>query len=338
MRSRPVRFDGAGATLAGGLVLPDGEPPFPGVVLLHAAGWGEREFYRVFAECFAEVGIASLIFDRRGHGESNGPPDMDLFVLGHDGAAVYRWLAEQPEIDARRVGLWGYSNGAWVAPLAAAEVVEPAFLVLTGAAGVTPGRAEAYRRARDLRDQGISQATADAVERAWTLIFDYAATGAPDGDPASELAPLAAVIGADSALNALAVPEFVRERPELDSVPRFDRPPLNGPLVAIAGSSPDMGYDPIPDLLGLTCPTLVVLAEDDANVAPVESLHSFDALARARRGVRVEMLTGANHLFARNAASERDSPEFLQRPMRGEELDPRYLELMSGWLAEVTRQ
>ena len=337
MRARPVRFAGAGLELAGELIFPAGEPPFPAAVLLHGAGWGERDFYRVFAECFAEAGVASLIFDRRGHGESDGPRDMDLFVLGHDAAAAYRFLAEQPEIDPRRAGLWGYSNGAWVAALAAAEVGEPAFLVLTGAAGVTPGRAEAYRRAQDLRHQGIAPATADAVERAWTKIFGYVATGARDDDPSEELAGLARVIQADPALAQLAVPEFVRERPELHSVPHFDQPPLNGPLDAIAGSSPDMGYDPITDLLRLRCPTLVVLAENDANVAPEESLIAFKALARARRGVRVEMVAGANHLFARNAASERGNAELLQRPMRREEFDPRYFEVMAGWLAEVTR-
>jgi dienelactone hydrolase len=336
--TRAVRFARDGVEFGGEVITPGGRPPFPGVVMLHGAGHGERDFQRTIAERFAEEGVASLIFDRRGHGDSGGPRDMDLFVLGHDAAAAWRFLAQQPEVDPSRIGLWGYSHGAWVASLAAAELPEAAFLVLAGAAGVTPGRAEAYRRAQDLRAQGIAPETVAAVERAWTRIFGYIGTGSPGDHPGEELARLAAVIGADAALGGIAVPEFVRERPELDSVPRFDRPPLNGPLDALAGDSPDMAYDPIPTLMSLRCPTLVVLAEHDANVPPDESLRQFTVVAKARPGVRVEVLTGAGHSFTATAISEREGSELLRRPLRPEEYYPGYLDLMATWLAGVTRR
>ena len=337
MAPRAVRFTGDGVEIAGEVITPAGQPPFPGVVMLHGAGHGERDFQRAIAERFVGEGVASLIFDRRGHGESDGPQDMDLFVLGHDAAAAWRFLAEQPDVDPSRVGLWGYSNGAWVASLAAAELPEVAFLILAGAAGVTPGRAEAYRRAQDLRAQGITLETVAAVERAWTLIFGYIGTGSPDDHPREELARLAAVIRADAALEGIAVPEFVRDRPELDSVPRFDRPPLNGSLDALAGDSPDMGYDPIPTLMSLRCPTLVVLAEHDANVPPEESLRQFTVVAKSRPDVTVEMLAGTGHSFTATAISERDGSELLRRPLRRDEYYPGYLDLMATWLAGVTR-
>jgi pimeloyl-ACP methyl ester carboxylesterase len=331
-----VRFARDGVEIAGEVITPGGGPPFPGVVMLHGAGHGERDFQRTIAERFAEEGVASLIFDRRGHGDSGGPRDMDLFVLGHDAAAAWRFLAQQPEVDPSRVGLWGYSNGAWVASLAAAELPEAAFLILSGAAGVTPGRAEAYRRAEDLRTQGIALQTVAAVEQAWTLIFDYIGSGTPDDHPREELARLAEVIRADAALEAIAVPEFVKERPELDSVPHFDRPPLNGPLDALAGDSPDMAYDPIPTLVSLRCPTLVVLAEHDANVPPDESLRQFELVAKSRPDVHVEVLAGAGHSFTATAISERDGSELLRRPLRQEQYYPGYLDFMATWLAAVT--
>jgi pimeloyl-ACP methyl ester carboxylesterase len=332
-----VRFAGERVELAGEIVAPDSGQPFPAVVMLHGAGHGERDFYRTIAERFAEEGVASLIFDRRGHGASGGERDMDLFVLGRDAEAAWQFLAQQQEVDSSRTGLWGYSNGAWVASLAAAELPDVAFLVLTGAAAVTPGRAEAYRRAHDLRTQGIAAETVAAVERAWTLIFGYVGSGAQD-HPGKELARLSEVIREDTTLQGLSVPEFVRERPELDSVPRFDRPPLDGSLDALAGSSPDMGYDPIPVLMSLGCPTLVVLAEHDANIPPEESLGQFNLVARSRSNVRVEMLRGAGHSFTAVPVSERDGSELLRRPLRRDEYHPGYLDLMSAWLAVVTRQ
>lgn len=298
---------------------------------MHGAGEGERAHYRAFAECFAAAGIASLIYDRRGHGESDGPRDMDLFVLGKDAEAAFSSMGGQSGVDPTRVGIWGYSNGAWVASLAA-EAVGPAFLVLAGASGVTPGRAEAYRRAEDLRSQGIGDETVTAVERAWTLIFDMLAIRTVDENRHDELHGLSGIIRSDSALDNIEVPDFVRERPELDSVPRFDRPPLSGPPEALAGTSPDMGYDPIPVLMRLSCPTLIVLAENDANTAPMDSLARFELVRSGRPGVRVEVLPGADHQFSASGGRPR-TPGTVRTVA---DYYPGYLDLMAGWIAEVT--
>jgi dienelactone hydrolase len=332
MHTRSLHFSGdGGAVLAGELVLPDGEGPWPGVVLLHGAGHGERKHQRVIADVFAEHGLASLVFDRRGNGESQGAPGMDLVQLGRDAAAAHAALCARPEIDDARAGLWGYSNGAWVATIAASDV-GPAFLVLVGAAGVSPARAEAYRRAEDVRRQGVAPATVAAVERAWTLLFDFMATGARPAGFDGELERTASAIQSDEDLDRIEVPAFVRENPHLDSVPRFDRPPLNGPLDGLAATMPDMAYDPIPGVRALGCPTLVVLAEHDANVPPEESGRRFEEVAAARPDVTVEVLAGAQHTFAVRPISERNNTELLQRPLTRDEYDPRLFEVMVQWL------
>jgi dienelactone hydrolase len=70
-------------------------------------------------------------FDRRGD-------DVPLDLQVQDAMRVVDDLAERPDIDAERVGLWGFSQGAWVAPLAASRSTKVRFLVLLASTGVTP--------------------------------------------------------------------------------------------------------------------------------------------------------------------------------------------------------
>ena len=195
-----VTFQSAGARLAGTLTLPPGPGPHPVVVLLHGASWGLRAFYDAYVEAFLEAGVGTFAFDRRGEGESEGSAKQDIFAFEADAEAAFAHLQTLPGVDSARVGLWGYSNGAWVATLAASRLPDCAFLVLTGAAGVSPGASEAFRRSEDLRAQGISEATLDAVRATWLIVFDYLAHGEwrPDWD--HELARCRAVIAADVAL------------------------------------------------------------------------------------------------------------------------------------------
>jgi uncharacterized protein len=77
------------------------------------------------------AGYAVFTFDRRGEGASTGEPSAGRFeLLAADANAVAGALAAHDDVDARRIGLWGISQGGWVAPLAAVRSGRAAFLVL----------------------------------------------------------------------------------------------------------------------------------------------------------------------------------------------------------------
>lgn len=340
MPSRAVQFRSGPVALAGDLVSPAGALPAPAVALLHGTGWGERRFYRAHAAEFAAAGLVSLVFDRRGHGQSSGLRQMDVDVLAGDAMAAHAFLRAQPEVDAARVGLWGYSNGAWVAASAAEGLGDRvSFVVLTGAAGVSQAQAEVYRRTEDLRSQGIAEATLRAVEEAWTLLFGCMVTGAWDDGIVRELEALAGLLGADTTLRALPIPDFVKADPNLDSIPPLDRFPPRELLARIAGARPDLGYDPISSLAGLSCPVLVVLAERDANVPVAESVLRFEALARARPpgDVTVVVLPGADHTFTSPAASGEAPADVPGAPRTADQFISGYLRLMAQWMAAHAR-
>jgi dipeptidyl aminopeptidase/acylaminoacyl peptidase len=69
---RDVTFANGEVTPAGTVVLPESEGPFPTVVVLHGSGPETRAPYLPDATVLTQAGIAALIYDRRGTGESSG--------------------------------------------------------------------------------------------------------------------------------------------------------------------------------------------------------------------------------------------------------------------------
>jgi pimeloyl-ACP methyl ester carboxylesterase len=324
-----VSFPSGDITLAGTLTLPDGPGPHPAVVLLHGAGWGPRKFYGAYVEAFVEAGVACLAFDRRGEGESTGSAEQDIFAFADDAVAAWHTVRAQAAIDPARVGFWGYSNGAWVATLAGSRLPACAFLCLTGAAGVSPGESEAYRRSEELRLQGISQRTVDAVHRTWSIVFDYLSNGEWRASWDDELRELETTIGADAALDALPVPEMVKSNPMLDAIPRFDSPNLRDLKEQGAGRVPGMGFDPIPSLRKVACPVHIVLAEHDHNLPTPESARRFGEVATERGdgSLTVEIVPDVDHRFGLVG-------DFLMIPKRPDFVAG-YLEGMAKWMAAV---
>src|SRR5262249_17332919 len=107
-----VWFRSDGARCAAWLHLPAGEPPHPCVVMLHStAGVRQLRCYAERGRAFAEDGVATLQFDSRGFGASEGEPRQlsDVRMLAEDLEAAIAHAAGFEEVDAGRIGLWGGS-------------------------------------------------------------------------------------------------------------------------------------------------------------------------------------------------------------------------------------
>jgi dienelactone hydrolase len=111
-------------TCAAWLYLPDGDGPFPAVVLAH--GWtGVREQrLDAFAARFADAGLAAVVFDYRHFGASSGEPRQLLDIKRQlaDWAAAITFARSRAEIDSARIALWGTSfSGGHVMETAARD-------------------------------------------------------------------------------------------------------------------------------------------------------------------------------------------------------------------------
>ncbi|HEY9724056.1 MAG TPA: alpha/beta fold hydrolase [Oscillatoriaceae cyanobacterium] len=132
MTETPVAFAVAGQTVRGMLHTPAGEDPVPAVLWLHGFTGNRNESHRLFvdgARRLAARGIASLRFDFRGCGESDGDFfDTSITSQIEDARAALAFLRSQPRLDAKRLAIAGFSLGTAIASQIASEE-SPAALV-----------------------------------------------------------------------------------------------------------------------------------------------------------------------------------------------------------------
>lgn len=116
---RQIQFENRGEKLYGFLHLPMRPGPHPAVALLHGFGGNHIEPHALFAKAaraFAAAGVATLRFDFRGSGDSEG--EFQAATLDGETEDAHRaldFLTSQPEIDAQRICLGGLSLGGLIA-------------------------------------------------------------------------------------------------------------------------------------------------------------------------------------------------------------------------------
>lgn len=148
----------------------------PGVVLVDGSGDGDRYDWGGWPAWLADAGSVVLRHDKPGCGGSPGHwTRQTLQDRARETLAALRVLREHPGTAGQPVGLYGISQGGWVALLAAA--LEPDavdFVICHSGPGTTPAEQEHDRIRAWLRAEGHDDAAlADAmtwVERRFDLI------------------------------------------------------------------------------------------------------------------------------------------------------------------------
>ncbi len=156
-RQLEVRFPSGAVMLAGTLTIPSGAGKHAAVAFVTGSGPTVRAYLPDLSAMLLRQGVAVLVYDKRGNGQSGGiypgasPTAGAIDTLARDAAAAARFLAAQPEIDRTRVGLTGQSQAGWIAPLAASRERAVRFLVLFSGPAVTADENDLYQ---DLAGEG----------------------------------------------------------------------------------------------------------------------------------------------------------------------------------------
>jgi pimeloyl-ACP methyl ester carboxylesterase len=265
-----VAIDGPDGKLAGTLMSPPGPGPHPAVVMIHGAAGGLRDYYRAFAEQFVRNGVAALVFDRRGWGESEGNPLPTFAQKADDAAAWIDYLRTRPDVE--KVGIWGFSNGSWVAPLVAARDPEVAFVCVIGASGTTAVETEIHRRAFDLRGQGIPAEQIEWIREMWRMVFALDVSQEPNSDHRRRYDELAAKVAASNELKQITLQEYAIQEPSLGPIPPW---PSYDDVLADLSEPEDATdlwtRDPVDSYRVIKAPVLFLVGVDDSNLPAIES-------------------------------------------------------------------
>ena len=176
---REISFRNGEVVLAGSLYLPMGSGKFPALVCNHSSGDKPRYDGAFMADYLARKGIAVLIYDKRGNGQSTGNWKTSSFEdLADDCIAGINFIKSIPQINDKEIGIFGHSQGATISPIIVDRCPDIAFNVAAAGFAVTPPEQDIFRVTNILRHQGhFSEKQTDSAIHFYKIWLDVARTG-----------------------------------------------------------------------------------------------------------------------------------------------------------------
>jgi dienelactone hydrolase len=302
-REEQVSFRNGDVSLAGTLVRPVAAGRHPAVVMLHSSGHQSRNgpaaYFRLLANHFAAEGIATLIYDKRGVDQSTGDWNTASFEdLADDGAKAVELLRRREDIDPNRIGLWGISQGGWLAPLLASRSKDVSFFLTVSGAAVGTAEQETYRVLHSMVKEGFSAEDVSAAEAYMNLFFAVV----KDAEPWDKLQAVVPQVRSAGWSRLVATP--------------------TGPG-DLAWWKRVRDFDPATLISRLSIPSLHILGEWDDDVPTDESARILQGMPGTHR--KVKIIPAADHYMIR-------TPRDLDASMPV--LSAEYLREMVSWILQ----
>ncbi len=302
----------AGVTMGGTLTVPEGAGPHPAVILISGSGAQDRDEtifnhrpFHVLADHLSRRGIAVLRYDDRGVGKSNGDrADATPVDFSDDAEGGLDFLANRKDIDAKRVGFIGHSEGGVIAPMIAVRRPETAFIVLMAGSGVD-GEQILYEQGQAvLKAQGATEEGLTAQRAIQEKMFGIVRT---ERDPEAAAVKLKELLGGSPA-----VEQSVRN--------------VNSMWFRYF-----LTYNPQPVLEKVKCPVLALNGSLDTQVVAPQNLPAIEAALKrgGNRDFETVLLPGLNHLM--QTAKTGGIGEYSQIE---ETMAPAALEKIASWLRQ----
>lgn len=316
----------AGVKLAGTLTLPRSKGPFPAVRLIGGSGslnrddkcFGHRSFF-VLADYLTRRGLVVLRLDKRGVWKSGGQyENATTGDFASDALASVEYLKSRKEIDPKRIGLIGHSEGAMIAPMLAAKSPDVTFIVMIAGPGVPLDEAMVIQNCLYAEADGADKNKVEFLRDWYKRFYSVAIDEKDDASAAEKISKMYA---------GLTEPQ--------KQMLGWSEAKLNKEVTEVL--SPWwrylLAFDPEKYLMKVKCPVLAVIGGKDLQVAPTENLAGIAAALKAgdNRNFMVKELPDLNHLL--QTAETGAESEYAQIE---ETIAPLALQTIGDWITEQT--
>ncbi len=265
---------GGGIALRGTLVLPeDALPPVPAIVLLHGAERATRKrfIYRMTGNVFLRRGIAVLVYDKRGAGESGGDYEETTYAqLIEDAVAAVDLLRQRQDIDPARIGLFGASESGWLTPEIAERSGNIAFVINKVGAPLSVRETVAWEVYNELLADHVGEESAREQTDVFRRIWAYRMAPTPE-----ERIALEETLALWAHRKESRLPVALKE--------------VSDAYVA------DISYDPTPYLERLSVPMLYLYGTEDVNIPTAACVARLSELAAEGKPLSFHVFEGAGH-------------------------------------------
>ena len=303
-----------GNTLAGTLTIPEGDGPFPALVLVSGSGQQNRDEelmnhrpFWVIADYLSRRGVAVLRYDDRGMGGSTGEVlNATSMDFSYDAEAAFDFLRNRKEINASQVGILGHSEGGIINFMVAERRPEVAFLVSLAGPAVNGIEVLKEQQAAILRAQGMTEEMVQFSGNANVQMFDIIEASSSREE-------------ADTLLRQLLKGWGYNEELTEQTVGQMASPWMYYFLK----------YDPTEAIVKTTCPALLLNGSKDLQVIASQNLPAYERIIaeHGKTNLTLREMPDLNHLFQH---CETGSPtEYVEIE---ETISPEVLEMIVGFV------
>jgi len=332
-KAEEVKFTNAkdGTVLAGTLTLPEGERPFPAVVLISGSGAQNREEelmghrpFLVLSDHLTRNGIAVLRYDDRGTAGSTGDfSKATTPILATDVEAAVNYLLTRKDIDKKKIGLIGHSEGGIIAPMVAAKRKDVRYIVLMAGTGIKG--AELLLRQQELIGKAAGM-TEDQLAKTYSNnkgAFDLVLNSNDETALRSSLNDYFLKLLKDTPPeekpSGVSDETLVKQQLEQYANPWFVY---------------FLKYDPSLILKKVNCPVLALNGSKDLQVPPRENLSAIKSSLESggNKKVTVREYPNLNHLFQECKTGYPGEYGQIEQT-----ISPQVLNEISAWILKQTR-
>lgn len=318
-------------TLAGTLTYPKTKGKFPVVILITGSGPQDRNEelfehkpFAVIADDLTKKGIAVLRFDDRGIGKSTGSfANSTTKDFANDVLAAVAFVKTRSNINPKKIGLIGHSEGGMIAPMVAAQSKDVNFIVLMAGPGAPIDELMVEQNARVAKFSGMTDdqikessemnksvyailknSTPENLEKELTAYLKTAMSNLPVGmKPTTEAALQQTVEGQVKVMTGKWFQYFIK-------------------------------YNPAENLSKVKCPVLAINGSLDFQVPSTMNLKAIEAALQKgkNKNFKTVELPGLNHLFQEAGTGTLEEYAKIEQT-----ISPKALEVMSNWILQQTK-
>ncbi len=310
--------------LAGTLTLPKGIKNPPVVILISGSGPQNRNEeilnhrpFLVLADYLTTNGIAVLRYDDRGVAKSEGVfKDATSADFATDVKAAVAFLQTRTDIDTKKIGLIGHSEGGFIAPMVAAKNKDIAFIVSLAGPGVDGAKVLLSQSKKALELSDVSQEHIDANEKMSIHIYSLIKTE-------KDITILKEKITSYLQEVRKKGPKSITES-LTDNAIKQQVNTITAPWFAYF-----IKTDPTQFLNKVTCPVLALNGEKDFQVLPELNLNGIKKALVNSKDVTTIELPNLNHLFQTCKTGAFDEYATIE-----ETFSPEAMQIIRDWIKE----
>lgn len=305
--------------LSGTLTLPKKDGFFPVVILISGSGPQNRDEelmghkpFLVLSDYLTKNGIAVLRYDDRGVGTSTGDfKTATSLDFSKDVEAGIQYLKTRKEINKKKIGLIGHSEGGLIAPMVASSSIDVAFIILLAGTGISGDRILLAQQKLIGNASGMDQSVLAKNEALNKEAFEIVKKSKNSEQLKTDLT------------------EYLKNNDIPDNGITSTINQLTNPWMKYF-----IQYDPSVALEKVKCPVLALNGGNDLQVPPKENLKAIkNSLTKGgNKKVTVKELPGLNHLFQE---SETGLP--AEYATIEQTFSPTALSEISKWIEEQTK-